>query len=862
MKKSIFLMSVLFYLGVIMSTLFAQDIEAKLGDNTESVGFYVKNSNDDALFIVRGDGNVGIGTSTPNLKLLVNGRVAFLDRLNIETTNERAIQILDKSTSLSRNLFSIMNMYGQCVSAGANPYMTFQTADQNLVTLGALTESGAQSPPSSFILKVNAGGGLIERMRVTSSGNIGIGTTSPASPSGFTRFVNIEGTDDAALELSASNCADNKWTVGMISSSFDIRNNNDAKIRVLNNGDVGIGTTSPSQKLDVAGTVRMTGFQMPTGASNGYVLTSDGSGVGTWQALSGTADGDWTISGSDMYSGVSGNVGVGTTSPGAKLEVNGSSLFGGNIRINGSVGLNADPLTSSHNTLYLYDGYGLSEPRIEVSGGNQSSLILEARRDDVTDGNRWVIQSGGGTETYLDQFVIGIEGEGGSFYIRDGGKVGIGEKWVKNRLDVEGAMAVGATYSGTNTAPTNGMIIEGNVGIATASPNSTLDVNGTAEMTGFKLTTSPASGYVLTSDAAGVGTWQAVPTGSSWHLTGNSGTTPGTHFVGTTDNNALQLHVNGTRAFRIEPDATCPNIVGGCSANSVSTGVYGATIGGGGQSSHINLVTDEYGTISGGYKNRAGDDSGTISDQYGATVGGGIWNIASGALSTIAGGNLNKSTGFYATVGGGAGNIASGLGATVPGGYANIALGSYSFAGGWRANASNDGCFVWADAQDVVFSSTGDNQFIIRAQGGVGIGTNSPHEQLEVSGVIRVTGLSSASAGTDVNIDANGNLYKVSSSERYKKDIRPTSFNRDDVLKLRPVQFKWKSTNESDIGLIAEEVEQLIPNLVARNKAGEPESVKYSQLSVYLLDVIKQQQQEIDALQHELKFIKQKLERF
>jgi len=48
-------------------------------------------------------------------------------------------------------------------------------------------------------------------------------------------------------------------------------------------GNVGIGTTSPTQKLDVAGTVRMTGFQMLTGALAGAVLTSDAAGIGTWQ---------------------------------------------------------------------------------------------------------------------------------------------------------------------------------------------------------------------------------------------------------------------------------------------------------------------------------------------------------------------------------------------------------------------------------------------------------------------------------------------------------------------------------------------------------------------------------------------------
>ena len=128
---------------------------------------------------------------------------------------------------------------------------------------------------------------------------------------------------------------------------------------------------------------------------------------------------------------------------------------------------------------------------------------------------------------------------------------------------------------------------------------------------------------------------------NAWLLTGNAGTTPGTHFLGTTDYKALEIRVNGQRALRLEPQAESPNLIGGFSQNTVTAGVHGATIGGGGSSSHANEVTDDYGTVGGGRHNVAGDAAGTTSDQVYATVGGGWANWATGESATVGGGYKN-----------------------------------------------------------------------------------------------------------------------------------------------------------------------------------------------------------------------------
>lgn len=181
-----------------------------------------------------------------------------------------------------------------------------------------------------------------------------------------------------------------------------------------------------------------------------------------------------------------------------------------------------------------------------------------------------------------------------------------------------------------------------------------------------------------------------------WQRTGNAGTTPGLDFVGTTDNKALEVHVNGQRALRVEPDSsgnTTPNVIGG-SQNSVMNGLFGATIGGGGGSLGPNSVTNDFGTIAGGVGNLSGNQ---------AAVGGGYLNTA-GALN--------------ATVGGGFDNSATAEESTVPGGYGNVAAGVDSFAAGTSATANNSGSFVWSDDAGFPTADTGANQFVVRATGG------------------------------------------------------------------------------------------------------------------------------------------------
>ena len=208
-----------------------------------------------------------------------------------------------------------------------------------------------------------------------------------------------------------------------------------------------------------------------------------------------------------------------------------------------------------------------------------------------------------------------------------------------------------------------------------------------------------------------------------WNLGGNAGTTPGTQYLGTTDNLPVEFKVNNTRALRLEPNPNAPNVIGGSAANEVTNGIYGAVIAGGGSSSYPNRVGAIFGTVVGGNGNTASGNFATAMGQF---------NTASGYAGTAMG---------YATAAGGFG----------------------SQAGGTTAKANHDGAFVWADNNFADFTSTAANQFLIRAAGGVGINTNNPNGaalavqgNVTVEGSLSATGLNTAMLKTP-EIDTPGN---------------------------------------------------------------------------------------------------------
>ena len=228
-------------------------------------------------------------------------------------------------------------------------------------------------------------------------------------------------------------------------------------------------------------------------------------------------------------------------------------------------------------------------------------------------------------------------------------------------------------------------------------------------------------------------------TNQVWLLNGNSGTTPGVNFIGTTDSQPLEFKTGGQRVLRLD---VARNFLAGSPNNSSES--YASSIAGGdGNSIGFNSW---YAAIVGGQSNK-------MDSSYRAAIGGGGGNtLQNAADSVIAGGEGNSiSLAQVSVIGGGINNVIDGFsipdnyrnlfGCTIPGGWGNRVGGMYGFAAGIRAQANHDGSFVWADYDGLAnsyFATTGTNQFLIRARGGVGINKNNPSAALDVNGTVRV----------------------------------------------------------------------------------------------------------------------------
>ncbi len=120
----------------------------------------------------------------------------------------------------------------------------------------------------------------------------------------------------------------------------------------------------------------------------------------------------------------------------------------------------------------------------------------------------------------------------------------------------------------------------------------------------------------------------------------------------------------------------------------------------------------------------------------------------------------------------------------------------------------------------------------------VGVGVVTPSYRLDVAGTVGAT------------------AYYYTSDQSLKKNVYPLSGSLDKILKLKGVSFEWKKDGRQEVGLIAQDVEQVYPEVVHTSETTGLKSVQYGNLIAPLIEALKEQQKQIDALKAEIEILK------
>src|SRR5262249_22608989 len=225
--------------------------------------------------------------------------------------------------------------------------------------------------------------------------------------------------------------------------------------------------------------------------------------------------------------------------------------------------------------------------------------------------------------------------------------------------------------------------------------------------------------------------------------------------------------------------------------------------------------------------------------------GGGTQNTATGAsaLATNTTGNFNTAMGHAALLTNDAGGFNTAVGADAlrsnTSGGANTALGYGALTNSTGSNSialgTNAGSNVTTASNVICIGTTGQN----------------------VNDSFYVGNVFETSIDTDnlpVRIDFTGRLGTQTSSRRFKDHITPMDKASEAILALNPVTFHYRDDTRGrpEFGLIAEEVAQVDPNLVALDKEGKPYTVRYDQVNAMLLNEFLKEHKKVQQLEADL----------